>query len=298
MSDELNYQNLSNCTVLVVDDAPDSLSLISDTLEQAGVSTLVALDGKQALSIANSITPDLILMDAIMPNMDGFETCQQIKNLPQLSSVPVMFMTGLSDTESIVKGLSVGGVDYLTKPVNPSELLARMNVHLSNAVLAQSAYQALDKLGQLVIMVNRNGDVGWATPDSHALLARINWGAYKPTIENWLAENPITNSHLILNDGDEPLEIIFIEEREPDQLLLRINVKSELGPEALKSGLGITKRESEVLYWLANGKSNKEIAEILTMSVRTVNKHLEQMFPKLGVENRTAAAGIAIRILT
>ena len=298
MSDELNYQNLSNCTVLVVDDAPDSLSLISDTLEQAGVSTLVALDGKQALSIANSITPDLILMDAIMPNMDGFETCQQIKKLPQLSSVPVMFMTGLSDTESIVKGLSVGGVDYLTKPVNPSELLARMNVHLSNAVLAQSAYQALDKLGQLVIMVNRNGDVGWATPDSHALLARINWGAYKPTIENWLAENPITNSHLILNDGDEPLEIIFIEEREPDQLLLRINVKSELGPEALKSGLGITKRESEVLYWLANGKSNKEIAEILTMSVRTVNKHLEQMFPKLGVENRTAAAGIAIRILT
>lgn len=298
MSDELNYQNLSNCTVLVVDDAPDSLSLISDTLEQAGVSTLVALDGKQALSIANSITPDLILMDAIMPNMDGFETCQQIKNLPQLSSVPVMFMTGLSDTESIVKGLSVGGVDYLTKPVNPSELLARMNVHLSNAVLAQSAYQALDKLGQLVIMVNRNGDVGWATPDSHALLARINWGAYKTTIENWLAENPITNSHLILNDGDEPLEIIFIEEREPDQLLLRINVKSELGPEALKSGLGITKRESEVLYWLANGKSNKEIAEILTMSVRTVNKHLEQMFPKLGVENRTAAAGIAIRILT
>ena len=298
MSDELNYQNLSNCTVLVVDDAPDSLSLISDTLEQAGVSTLVALDGKQALSIANSITPDLILMDAIMPNMDGFETCQQIKKLPQLSSVPVMFMTGLSDTESIVKGLSVGGVDYLTKPVNPSELLARMNVHLSNAVLAQSAYQALDKLGQLVIMVNRNGDVGWATPDSHALLARINWGAYKPTIESWLAENPITNSHLILNDGDEPLEIIFIEEREPDQLLLRINVKSELGPEALKSGLGITKRESEVLYWLANGKSNKEIAEILTMSVRTVNKHLEQMFPKLGVENRTAAAGIAIRILT
>ena len=298
MSDELNYQNLSNCTVLVVDDAPDSLSLISDTLEQAGVSTLVALDGKQALSIANSITPDLILMDAIMPNMDGFETCQQIKKLPQLSSVPVMFMTGLSDTESIVKGLSVGGVDYLTKPVNPSELLARMNVHLSNAVLAQSAYQALDKLGQLVIMVNRNGDVGWATPDSHALLARINWGAYKPTIENWLAENPISKSHLILNDGDEPLEIIFIEEREPDQLLLRINVKSELGPEALKSGLGITKRESEVLYWLANGKSNKEIAEILTMSVRTVNKHLEQMFPKLGVENRTAAAGIAIRILT
>jgi len=298
VNNDSNQVDLSNCTVLVVDDAPDSLSLISDTLERAGVSTLVALDGKQALSIASSITPDLILLDAIMPQMDGFETCQKLKKLPQLTSVPVMFMTGLSDTQSIIKGLSVGGVDYLTKPVNPNELLARMNVHLTNAALAQSAYQALDKLGQLVVMVNHKGDVSWATPDSHALLARMNWGSYQFSVQKWLASKPITNSRLVLSNGDDPLEVIFIEQREAEQYLLRITVNSQgIGPEALQRELTVTKRESEVLYWLANGKSNKEIAEILTMSVRTVNKHLEQVFPKLGVENRTAAAGIAIRIL-
>lgn len=300
MSIESNEANFSNCTVLVVDDAADSLSLISDTLEQADINTLVALDGKQALSIANSITPDLILLDAIMPKMDGFETCQELKKLPKFDSVPVMFMTGLSDTESIVKGLSVGGVDYLTKPVNPNELLARMKVHLSNAALAQSAYQALDKLGQFVITVDRNAKLDWATPDSHALLARINWQDNQDKVQQWLAHKPVADSRLVLNaTQDESIEIIFIEKRDVNQLLLRIAVNSpHLGAETLQQKFAITKRESEVLYWLANGKSNKEIAEILSMSVRTANKHLEQVFPKLGVENRTAAAGMAIRKLS
>jgi DNA-binding CsgD family transcriptional regulator len=71
-----------------------------------------------------------------------------------------------------------------------------------------------------------------------------------------------------------------------------------LGPELLKVELGLTERESHVLHWIANGKTNREIAEILEMSPRTVNKHLEQIFPKLGVENRTAAAGVALRIMT
>jgi len=184
--------------------------------------------------------------------------------------------------------------------VNPDELLARMKVHLSNAALAQSAYQALDKLGQLVIMVDRSGQISWATPDSHALLARINWQNNQTKIQQWLAHNPKADSRITLNESKEqPLEVLFIEERDPNQLLLRITVNSQnLGPETLQRELIVTKRESEVLYWLANGKSNKEIAEILGMGVRTVNKHLEQIFPKLGVENRTAAAGIAIRKLS
>jgi len=227
MSIETNEADFSNCTVLVVDDAPDSLSLISDTLEQAGINTLVALDGKQALSIAKSITPDLILLDAIMPQMDGFQTCQELKKNAKFDSVPVMFMTGLSDTESIVKGLSVGGVDYLTKPVNPNELLARMKVHLSNAALAQSAYQALDKLGQLVIAVDKDADVSWATPDAHALLARINWQGSLDKVQQWLAHNPSADSRLVLNaTQEESIEIIFVEKRDANQLLLRIAINS------------------------------------------------------------------------
>ena len=292
--------NLSHYTVLVVDDAPDSLSLISDTLEQVGINTLVALDGKQALSIAKNIRPDLILLDAIMPNMDGFETCIKLKEIGSLTAVPVMFMTGLSETEHIVKGLSAGGVDYLTKPVNPDELIARMKVHLDNAALAKNAYHALDKLGQSVILVNEQADILWATPDTHALVARIDWSTNKGKVSQWLKKNPDTNARLPLsNNNDESAELRFIERREQQGLLLRVIIDSERDKfDTLRKGLNVTKREAEVLFWLAQGKSNKEIAEILSVSVRTVNKHLEQAFPKLGVENRTAAAGMAIRLLS
>ena len=131
------------------------------------------------------------------------------------------------------------------------------------------------------------------------MLASVNWQSNQAKVQTWLAHNPKANSRLELNKSEEQsLEVFFIEEHSPNQLLLRITINSQnLGPETLQRELLVTKRESEVLYWLANGKSNKEIAEILGIGVRTVNKHLEQIFPKLGVENRTAAAGIAIRKL-
>ena len=135
-------------TVLVVDDSPDALSMINDALEAEGMDVLVALEGKQALTIAKRIRPDVILLDAVMPVMDGFETCRQLKQNADLADIPVIFMTGLSDTDDIVRGLEVGGVDYLVKPINPTELLARMKVHLSNARLTKSAQSALDSTGQ------------------------------------------------------------------------------------------------------------------------------------------------------
>ncbi|MEL7527389.1 MAG: response regulator, partial [Pseudomonadota bacterium] len=101
-------------TVLVVDDAPASLGMLTDALEEAGYTVLVAQDGRKALDIAARITPSAILMDAIMPELDGFETSKQIKQLDALRDVPVLFMTGLSQTEHIVRGLESGGVDYVT----------------------------------------------------------------------------------------------------------------------------------------------------------------------------------------
>ncbi len=291
--------DLSQYTVLVVDDAPDSLSFISDLLELEGINTLVALDGKQALSIAKNIRPDLILLDAIMPNMDGFETCTKLKLLPGLSVVPVMFMTGLSDTESIVKGLGVGGVDYLTKPVNPDELVARMKVHLTNAATTANAYHVMDSLGHTAIMVDEQANVLWASPDARAVLALIEWSQNQENVRYWLNQSPDTNSRQVIRlENDEFAEIRLIEKRAADRFSLRIVINSpRMAAASLQKSLCVTQRESEVLFWLANGKSNKEIAEILGMGVRTVNKHLEQMFPKLGVENRTAAAGMALRIL-
>ncbi|MBB1488979.1 response regulator transcription factor [Oceanospirillum sp. D5] len=314
--------------VLVVDDSPDALSLINDTLENAGINVLVALEGRQALTIARKVRPDMILLDAIMPNMDGFETCQQLKADPELAAIPVIFMTGLTETNDIVRGLEAGGVDYLTKPINPNELLARMKVHLTNARLTNSAQSALDSTGQHLITVNDTGHIRWATPQTYALLARSganeHWQSTQlaPQIAQWLIHRPELNQQLKLKGpplisgsapaatmppGNNsysdpvqhyPLEIKLISHQENGEKLLKlIDGLRPTGAAMLKEKLNLTERESEVLYWIANGKTNREAAEILTMSPRTVNKHLEQIFPKLGVENRTAAAGIALRLL-
>ena len=96
---------LQSDVVLVVDDSADTLSMLSQVLDEAGLTVLIALDGEQGVNIAGKMTPDIILLDAIMPNMDGFETCRRLKQDPALSDIPVIFMTGLSETEDIVKGL-------------------------------------------------------------------------------------------------------------------------------------------------------------------------------------------------
>lgn len=297
-----NSQNRE--VILVVDDSPDTLSLINDTLEEAGYNILVALEGKQALTIARRIRPDMILLDAMMPQMDGFETCRELKKLPDLASIPVIFMTGLTDTQDVVKGLSVGGVDYLTKPINTEELVARMQVHLSNARLTSSAWQALDTTGQHLFSASTAGTVGWATPQTYALFAKAkasrSWQETELArqLHRWLRHAPQAQGTLPLTGLELPLTVAYVQDMGNDDHLLKLQEQSRIpGDVLLKEKLKLTSRESEVLYWISNGKTNREIAEILGMSPRTVNKHLEQIFPKLNVENRTAAARIAIGIL-
>ncbi len=294
----------SGDVILVVDDSPDTLTLVNDTLEQAGFSVLVALEGKQALTITQRIRPDMILLDAVMPHLDGFDTCRELKKIPELASIPVIFMTGLSDTDNIVKGLEVGGVDYLTKPINPEELVARMKVHLSNARLTSSAYSALDSAGQFLFSINARGETVWATPQTYALLARArvdndaDQGEFARQLREWLAHTPEPSQQLSFNHIGYPLAAVFVEPLSDDEKLLKlIDNRRPAGDELLRARLGLTPRESEVLLWVSNGKANRDIAQILGMSPRTVNKHLEQIFRKLGVENRTAAARRAISAL-
>ncbi|WP_415888691.1 response regulator [Neptuniibacter sp. SY11_33] len=295
---------ISNDIVLVVDDSPDALSLINDALEDAGMDVLVALEGRQALTIAKRIRPDIILLDAIMPNMDGFETCVALKADPSLSSIPVIFMTGLTDTCDLVRGLEAGGVDYLTKPINPSELLARMKVHLNNARQTTNVQNALDSSGQYLMTLNFAGSVLWGSPQAHAQLARAgmdeSWlkAELPPKLIPVLAEPNLSQNNIKLEKDEQSIELKVLSLQENNQILVRLIDGDRLsGSALLKDKLEITDRESEVLHWIANGKTNRDIAEILGMSPRTVNKHLEQLFPKLGVENRTAAAGVALRIL-
>lgn len=300
----MTVQDQRTDVVLVVDDSPDALSLINDALEAAGLDVLVALEGKQALTIARRIRPDIILLDAVMPQLDGFDTCQALKADAELASIPVIFMTGLTETDDIVRGLDVGGVDYLTKPINPTELLARMRVHLTNARLTESAHTALDRTGQTLVTVDADGHIQWATPQAHALFARArgteDWQRKElaAQLKVWLSHHPEPDHQLRLSGLEQPLGVKLIAHQDNGEVLLKL-VEDEhaCGPGRLKDSLNLTDRESHVLYWVANGKTNREAAQILTMSPRTVNKHLETIFHKLDVDNRTAAAGIALRQL-
>src|SRR5258708_39344809 len=156
---------------LVVDDSPETLRLLTDALDGAGMTVMVAMDGAAAMRIVDQITPDIILLDAVMPGMDGFETCRRLKRDAGLSNVPVIFMTGLAETEHIVHGLEAGGVDYVTKPILIEEMLARIRGHLANARLTQSARAALDVFGRYLLAVNRQCRTLIDTPREQKLLS-------------------------------------------------------------------------------------------------------------------------------
>ena len=291
----------NNITVLVVDDSPESLSMLNATLNQAGLTVLVALNGVQALTIVEKVQPDVILLDAIMPEMDGFDTCIRLKEL--LPSTPIIFMTGLNDSKHVMRGFESGGTDYITKPVVPDEVLARIKVHSQSARLAKSAQAALDYTGQYIFCVSSNGNLEWATPHAQELLSSLGddfsetWQKIQQDIAIWLMQSP-ADTPLTLKQFSPPLEASYAGDYNRIHSLVRISTPKQNGSEKdLQTHLGLTRRESQVLYWLSFGKTNWEIAQILEMSPRTVNKHLEQVYKKLDVDNRTSAASVSIRIL-
>lgn len=118
-------------TILVVDDTPANLAVLYDHLQTAGYRVLTAESGESALKRVGHVTPDAILLDVMMPGIDGFETCRQMKQIEALAEVPIIFMTALTDTEDKVRGLDAGAVDYITKPFRQDEVVARLRVHLN-----------------------------------------------------------------------------------------------------------------------------------------------------------------------
>lgn len=293
--------------VLVVDDSPETLSFLTEAIERSGATVLVAVAGDLALALVDEITPDVILLDAMMPGMDGFETCRRLKAKGHLAHIPVIFMTGLSETEHIVKGLEAGGVDYVTKPIAPDEILARIRVHLAGARAAQSARAALDTTGRTLFAVDRDGAVLWCTPQAARLLGGFSEpGAparLPPPGIPWLRgclAGP--GAPLTLTDRSGTAYTVSFLGVTGDEILLRLardgtQAGTQAGLERLRLRLRVTGREAEVLLWLSRGKSSRDIGEILGLSPRTVTKHLEGIYEKLGVENRTAASVIAARHL-
>lgn len=323
--------NTPSTTVLIVDDVPDNVAMLHDALDEAGYTVLVALDGESALRRARQALPDVVLLDAVMPGMDGFEVARQLKADPATAAIPIVFMTGLTDTEHLEAALAAGGVDYVTKPVKPREVMARMGVHIRTAQKARQgalerhqARNALDAFGYATITVRmRDGRLLWETPLARELLLR-HCGTHAPvtpeSVLHWLArlsaqhaqggwqgaEPPrLTLSqgprrlsfrlHQQVGDGDtDGARAGAVAGLDGDWLIVMQESNDTGVIEALAQTFGLTAREAEVLYWVVQGKINRDIADIVGASPATVKKHLERILPKLGVETRTAAAAMAI----
>ena len=302
--------------VLIVDDVPDNLSVLHDALDESGYTVLVATSGEAALQRAAQAVPDIILLDAMMPGMDGFEVARRLKALAPTAHIPIVFMTGLTETEYLVSALESGGVDYVTKPIKPKEVLARMQVHLKGARERRQTRNALDAFGYATITVRASdGVLMWQTPLARELLDRY-CGTHAPhtpqAVLAWLRsslallEGPLVGAepprlaielgaqrltfrlHQQIGDGDGQAQ------EGGDWLIVMREVSDTAVIEAMSLCFKLTAKEGEVLYWVVKGKTNKDIGDILGSSPMTVKKHLERIFVKMGVETRTAAAGMAM----
>ncbi|WP_083748492.1 response regulator [Pelomonas sp. KK5] len=314
--------------VLIVDDVPDNLALLHDSLDEAGYTVMVATGGEAALRIAAEIHPDVVVLDAMMPVIDGFEVARRLKADPATASAPIIFMTGLSETEHIEAAYAAGGVDYVTKPIRPREVLARIAAHLRGARAQRQARNALDAFGHASMAVHEaDGRCVWQTALARSLMAdyftggHFERGRLPPEMMLWLHREALRR-----RAGAEPAGLTVLpqpragETIEPGAKVARaakrlsftlhavdpdalgegqwLIVMREADDAALLDGLihgfKLTGREAEVLYWVVKGKTNADIGEILGSSPRTVQKHLEHVFEKLGVETRTAAAAMAM----
>ncbi|MDA8454893.1 response regulator [Acidovorax sp. GBBC 3334] len=320
--------------VLIVDDVPDNLAVLHDALDEAGYTVLVAASGEAALARAAQALPDVVLLDAVMPGMDGFEVARRLKGLPATAHIPIVFMTGLTETEHLEAALAAGAVDYVTKPIKPREVLARMNVHLQGARRARQAQRqagqarnALDAFGYASITVRASdGRLMWQTALARELLRQYFGGSgggegpaaalpapapavAPPAVIGWLraqlpqvalwASQRVEPPRLVVEQGARRLSFALHQqtgdgEGGGDWLIVMRETSDAAVLDALAAGFRLTAREAEVLYWLVKGKTNRDIGDILGSSPATVKKHLERVYVKLGAETRTAAAAIAM----
>ena len=291
--------------VLIVDDVPDNLSVLHDALDEAGYTVLVATNGETALQRAAQAQPDIVLLDAMMPGMDGFEVARRLKAQPETAHIPIVFMTGLTETEHVVAAFQAGGVDYVTKPIRPKEVLARIVAHMHSARQARQARNALDAFGHATIAV-RAADLRlvWQTPLARTLLPAyfdVAAGQMPPALTAWLQSQAALAVEqreprpLTVTRGAKQL-MLSLQERtaDDDWLIVMREVSDAAVVEAMTQQFKLTMREAEVLYWVVKGKTNRDIGDILGSSPATVKKHLERVYVKLGVETRTAAASIAM----
>ena len=299
-------ESLARGTVMIVDDTPANLALLSDALEEQGYRVLVATDGYSALEQLRYIAPDVILLDGMMPGLDGFETCRRIKQDRRTRAIPILFMTALGDMDNLLRGFNEGALDYIVKPFRNEEVLARVAAHVAHSRSAARAAQALTEAGLAALAMNGAGTVTWITRAAEELLAEhatVDGGAPPALLETALgcirsgttqgsAKFAYRNLSIRISACQYDAEYLMLLQKTASP---QKTTTGDWNLANLRQELGLTAREAEVLMWISRGKTNRDIGQILDNSPRTVNKHLEHIFEKLGVGTRSAAVSVALR---
>jgi DNA-binding response OmpR family regulator/DNA-binding CsgD family transcriptional regulator len=261
----MNEPSEKRINILIVDDMPKNIQAAAAILSRYGYQTAFDEDGESALQHTKSVKFDLILLDILMPKLDGYEVCRLLKADPQTAGIPVIFLTARTDTESIVKGFELGASDYVTKPFNESELLARVKTHLELKQHRDHLEQMVkDRTRALGVMLEVREEISAA----HEEKIRANiFSRIFPMLET-------LRGTLNTPRQKECLDII---ESAVGEIL------SEFSQKLAAPKFGLTPMEIQIAGLIREGKSGKQIADLLCLSANTISFHRQNIRKKLGL---------------
>ncbi|MEH2369693.1 hybrid sensor histidine kinase/response regulator [Nostoc sp.] len=233
----MSISNIENGIILIVDDNPTNLGVLFDFLADSGFQVLVAQDGEDAIEQVEYALPDLILLDVLMPGMDGFETCQHLKAQESTKDIPVIFMTALSETVDKVRGLNLGAVDYITKPLQHEEVLARVKIHLSIRNLTKRLQEQNVHLEQEIqertkaenALLKLTSELEERVEERTAALGQSNQLLQQEIQERICTEQALQESEARYREQANRLELAFRQLQETQSQLVHSEKMSSLG---------------------------------------------------------------------
>ncbi len=269
------HNSPDHSVIMVVDDNPDSLKLLSDILSEQGFQVRQALNGQLALAAAKQQPPGLFILDIRMPEMDGFELCRQLKKEPTTCSVPVIFISGLNDSADKVKAFDIGGQDYITKPFEDTEVLARVKLHLEVSSMRKNLE---NMVRQRTINLEESNT---------ALKVLLE---HRSSEREKFEENALSHIRSLVSPYLERLKNSDLDSQQSSLLDIveanLLDITSQFSGTLYSSSLGLTRREMEVAALIKTGKTNAEIAVLINISEHSVSFHRQNLRKKLGLLGR------------
>lgn len=288
--------------ILIVDDEESNLQLIGNILQHLNIDITLASSGPEALKLMETLIPDLIILDIIMPSMSGFDVCREISTKNDLTDVPIILISAMSESENIIKGFRMGARDYITKPFIKEELLARVETQLK----IQIKENQLKKMN--ISLEERIKKRTQELIDTNEKLGRYNT-ALQVLIEKRdedrkiLEQKVISNtSKLVLPSIDRLKRTNLTNSQREILLVCEENIKKITsafikGIESAGKFRGLTHREITVANLISQGKSSQEISSILNSSESTINFHRNNIRKKLGIKNKPVSLHLFLKSL-